>query len=89
MNPPSQITLSGDLHAARQALLAGQTSRNEILEQAAAIGRSDACRHVFMPGSAMNPLGGAMVPPYGGSGVLAGLPVSVKDLFDVAGQTTA
>lgn len=93
MNQPSQIPFTGDLHATRQALQAGQTSTRKILERAAAIGQSDACRHVFMPATAANPSFSVEMltkDAFSPSALpLAGLPVSVKDLFDVAGQTTA
>lgn len=89
MIQPSQTPFISDIHATRLALQMGQTSLEEILEQAAAIGRSDACRHVFIPGTAINPLDSSRVPPNGSTSVLAGLPVSIKDLFDVAGQTSA
>jgi len=93
MNQPTQIPFTGDLHATRQALQAGQTSTRKILERAAAIGQSDACRHVFMPATAANPSFSVEMltkDAFSPSALpLAGLPVSVKDLFDVAGQTTA
>ena len=79
-----------DLHALRQALDCGKTSVGEILEQSLAIARSDACRHAFMPGQtdiAHEP--SAITAMKGGVSALAGIPVSIKDLFDVAGQVTA
>lgn len=88
MNQPNQIPFTSDLHATRQALQAGQTSIKEILAQAAAIGQSDACRHVFMPATAKSRPSSVNVPPQNGPGLLSGIPVSIKDLFDVAGQTT-
>jgi aspartyl-tRNA(Asn)/glutamyl-tRNA(Gln) amidotransferase subunit A len=48
-----------------------------------AASQSHACRHVYMPGYA--PIVEASDTP---SGPLAGMPVSVKDLFNVAGQVT-
>jgi Asp-tRNA(Asn)/Glu-tRNA(Gln) amidotransferase A subunit family amidase len=93
MNQPNQMPSTGDLHATRQALQAGQTSPREVLERAAAIGRSEACRHVFMPATAENPsssIKGLPKDDFSPSALpLARLPVSVKDLFDVAGQTTS
>lgn len=97
MSQPSTLSTPGDLHATRQALQAGQTRPQEVLERAAAIAQSEACRHVFMPGPAPDPLSTAKkplkTPPKDAFGdpalPLAGLPVSIKDLFDVAGQTTA
>ena len=79
-----------DLHAVRQAIQVGEISARKILESAFAIARSDACRHAFMPGQAESPLASparnAVIDP---AFPLAGIPVSIKDLFDVAGQTTA
>lgn len=86
----SQMPPSGDLHATRQAMTAGQTSPRQVIEQALATAQSDACRHVFMPGSPQNHAGMAENPVADAAGLpLTGIPVSVKDLFDVAGQTTA
>ena len=48
-----------------------------------AVSQSHACRHVYMPGYAP-----VVVPGDAPSGPLAGMPVSVKDLFNVAGQVT-
>jgi len=88
MNPYTPLSPK-DLHAARQAIQDGQTSTGEILEQAAAIAVSDACRHVFMPVQAhsapsASPLGVCGDPLF----PLAGIAVSVKDLFNVSGQVT-
>jgi len=66
----------------RQAIESGKTSAAEVLWTAAQVAVSDACRHVYMPGA-----GGQL--PASGSGPLTGIAVSIKDLFDVAGQTTA
>ena len=86
----SQMPPSGDLHATRQAIAAGQTSPQQVFEQARATAQSDACRHVFMPGNPQNLAGTAKNPASDAAGLpLAGIPVSVKDLFDVTGQTTA
>lgn len=81
---------SGDLHATRQAMTAGQTSSQRVFQQARATAQSDACRHVFMPGNPQNDAETVdnRIPDATGL-PLAGIPVSVKDLFDVAGQTTA
>ena len=56
-----------------------------------AVSQSHACRHVYMPGHApSNTSSDAPQKPLSGAaGRLAGMQVSVKDLFDVAGQTTA
>ncbi len=92
MNPPRHTPVPSDLHAASQALQAGQTSAREILERAAAVAQSEACRHAFMPGSEQTALLAAQAMPQPASGKpalpLDGIPVSIKDLFDVAGQVT-
>lgn len=56
-----------------------------------AVSQSHACRHVYMPGHAPSntPSDAPPKPLTGAAGRLAGMQVSVKDLFDVAGQTTA
>lgn len=88
MNQPPPLPFA-DLHALRQALDCGQTSAWEILAQSLTIARSDACRYAFMPGQtdvAHEPP--AITATKGRTLALAGIPVSVKDLFDVAGQVT-
>lgn len=92
MNPSSQLPAQGDLHATRQALQSGRTSPGEIIERAAAIAQSGACRHVFLTGAAESPPFTAEPLTKAAFGnpaqPLAAIPVSIKDLFDVAGQTT-
>jgi len=89
MNPYNPI-FPIDLNSARQSIRSGQTSIPEILAQAAAIAQSDACRHAFMPTHAHGraPTVPARTAPGCSESLLAGIPVSVKDLFDVAGQVT-
>ena len=88
MNHQNPIPVT-DLHAMRQALQGGQASAGEFLERALAIARSDACRHAFMPGQTQTALTSlAKTAPADPASPLAGIPVSVKDLFDVAGQVT-
>ena len=71
------------------ALRTGQTSPARVLDQAATIAQSDVCRHVYMPGYAPS-IGNTHLPEgLDLNQALAGIPVSIKDLFDVAGQTTA
>lgn len=77
-----------DLHTARQALLNGQTSPAEQAERCLDIARSPACAQVFMQLTADSLTGTASVPQVAHRR-LAGLSVSVKDLFDVQGQVTA
>ena len=78
-----------DLHAAGEQVHSGLTRIEEILEQAAGIAAGNACRHVFMPARG-HATPDASIPAQTGSPDtrLAGIPVSVKDLFDVAGQVT-
>ncbi len=71
-----------DIESARQAIRSGQASAAEVLAGAARMAASDACRHVYMPGA-----GGQLLATE--IGPLTGIAVSIKDLFDVAGQTTA
>ena len=82
---PSTPDSQRDIHGTRQALDAGQTSRAEVLARANAVAQSDACRHVYMSAAAL----GAPASSLHASLPLAGIPVSIKDLFDVAGQTTS
>ena len=88
MNPYTLLPPT-DLHAARQFVQDGQTSSEEILAQAAAIALGDACRLAFMPAQ-VNSEPGASLPGASSdpAALLAGIPVSIKDLFDVAGQIT-
>ena len=72
----------------RQALEAGQISIKAVWERASAIAQSAACRYVYMP-AALQTSPASVVATDNTSPSLAGIPVSVKDLFDVAGQTTA
>lgn len=94
INP--KIVASGrgpDLCAASGAIHRGETTATALLVQTLAAADSPACQHVFVrrfdaqaraAAMAVDHLhdAGAPVPP------LAGLAVSVKDLFDVAGQPT-
>ncbi|MDB5929623.1 MAG: Amidase [Polaromonas sp.] len=88
MNPQTPMATT-DLHAMREACLTGQTSTAEVLAQAAAIAASDSCRHAFMPQQPAvpqaRPSSADLADP---ARPLTGIPVSVKDLFDVAGQVT-
>jgi len=86
----SQPPFPGDLHAVRQAVQEGEVQAQDILAQAALAAQSQACRHAFMPGSPQYPAAPQKNTPPGNAGpTLAGIPVSVKDLFDVAGEVTA
>jgi aspartyl-tRNA(Asn)/glutamyl-tRNA(Gln) amidotransferase subunit A len=78
-NPP-------DIHATRQALAVEKTTFAEIAGQAAVAAHGPACTHVFMPGY---PAAFGMEAPGRSFMPLAGIPVSIKDLFDVAGDVTS
>ena len=86
---PSSPSRFGDLHATHHAIRQGLCRPGDILESADAMARSDVCRHAFMPGTGL--LAPAAMPQSAFSDPntpLAGIPVSVKDLFDVAGQVS-
>ena len=82
-----------DIHSTRQALVAGQTTAAEVLARASAVAQSDACRHVYIPGHGPADMSdsalAAQASAIRASLPLAGIPVSIKDLFDVAGQTSS
>ena len=79
-----------DLHSLIQNIRSGQCSALEELDQSIEAATSDACRHVFMDTlfetarSELSELSELSHP----SKPLAGLAVSVKDLFDIQGQVT-
>lgn len=80
-----------DLHAQARAIATGQTSLSETLLQARQLSLEPACAHVYTQHPAELLMAVAQAAPSKTStttGPLAGLPVSVKDLFDVAGQAT-
>ncbi len=77
-----------DLHATRQAILNGQTSPQAQAERSLVIAGSPACDRVFRQLTPQELLQVANSPQIAQT-PLAGLSVSVKDLFDVAGQVTA
>lgn len=78
--------MAADLHAQRERIREGTLSAPDALAQAQAVAGSPACRHVFLT-TDFDAARRAAVDSAGKP--LAGLPVSVKDLFDVAGETTA
>ena len=75
-----------DLHATRQRMRAGQTRARDEVEHALAAAASTACQHAFLSldaeGARTQAAAADLALP------LAGLAVSVKDLFDVAGQVS-
>lgn len=76
-----------DLHTMRQRLLAGQTRARTEIEHAIDAAQSSRCQHAFLQTDfdAARAAAAAADPE---RQPLAGLAVSVKDLFDVAGQTS-
>ncbi len=78
---------AADLLATRERLLAGQTRPPAEIERAIAAAVAPACRHAFV----QTDFDGARAQAAAADPVrqpLAGLAVSVKDLFDVAGQVS-
>lgn len=75
-----------DLHATRAALRAGQTTAIEQMQISLQIARSEACASTFR---SINPLAEAQASATHPDLPLAGLAISVKDLFDVEAQVSA
>ena len=86
-----------DLIATLQALREGRTRAVDEVERALEAAASPACRAAFLRLDAEGALSAAAAADRardegrdrGGSLPLTGLPVSIKDLFDIAGQPTA
>jgi aspartyl-tRNA(Asn)/glutamyl-tRNA(Gln) amidotransferase subunit A len=79
--------LRPDLFSTRLAITQGHTTAAGEMQKSIAIAQSSACAHVFVQTDFDRAVQQAAAPL--ASGPLAGLAVSVKDLFDVAGQTSA
>lgn len=79
--------MKADLIATRQAILSGTTHAQAQAEQCLAVAQSPSCAHAFVH---LSPdlLHQAASHPQRASRPLAGLAVSIKDLFDVQGQVT-
>ena len=80
--------MKSDLITTRQALLDGRKLPLEVAQACLDVAQSDACQHAFRLITAdnlINTAAQAGAPRH----ALAGLAVSVKDLFDVQGQNTA
>ncbi len=84
-----------DLHAQAQAIAAGEDSLQDALLRARDISLEAACAHAYtqhpadvLAAAAGSASAGRVNGQAGATGALAGLPVSVKDLFDVNGQAT-
>ncbi len=81
--------MKNDLHARRAAIQTRRVSLAQTLLEARDASLSDACRHAFIESpAAVLEQSAAQTPDSPDTRPLAGLPISVKDLFDVAGQTT-
>ena len=76
-----------DLTATRRFLCASQTTPAAEIEKAIANAASDRCRHAFLSTTWEQARTTAALPNVATT-PLAGLAVSIKDLFDVAGQRT-
>ena len=79
--------MKADLIATRQAIRAGSTHPQAVAEACLAAAQSTACQHAFMQ---LTPeaLQQTAQQPQVAQSPLAGLAVSIKDLFDVQGQIT-
>jgi aspartyl-tRNA(Asn)/glutamyl-tRNA(Gln) amidotransferase subunit A len=75
-----------DLQSTSQAIRAGQTSAFEQMQRSLAVAQSKACESTFR---SFNPLALQQAQQTRADLPLAGLAISVKDLFDVAGETSA
>lgn len=83
--------MNQDLYARARAIATGQTSLSETLLQSRQLSLEPACAHAYTqhPADLMAAAAeAAKNKPASAAGPLAGLPVSVKDLFDVAGEAT-
>src|SRR5690349_1904022 len=80
--PKEYSTMTSDLFAATQGIRCGAASSQALLDACLAAAGGEACAHAFTRRFALPAaLPSAALP-------LAGLAVSVKALFDVAGQPT-
>jgi amidase/aspartyl-tRNA(Asn)/glutamyl-tRNA(Gln) amidotransferase subunit A len=85
--PKAPLSRKADLIATRQAIQIGTTEPQAVAEACLAVAHSSACAHVFLQltpdqlQDTASKMGVAQSP-------LAGLSVSIKDLFDIQGQVT-
>ena len=86
--PTQRTTRLPDLHATRAAVRSGLSSASAQMDACIALAHAPACQQVFFKTMFDEARLGAARPGVGDT-PLAGLSVSVKDLFDIAGQTTA
>jgi aspartyl-tRNA(Asn)/glutamyl-tRNA(Gln) amidotransferase subunit A len=75
-----------DLHHTREALKHGRTTRAEEIERSIELAEAPACEHVFLQADFDEARRSASSTFEGRP--LMGLPISVKDLFDVRGEVT-
>jgi aspartyl-tRNA(Asn)/glutamyl-tRNA(Gln) amidotransferase subunit A len=76
-----------DLAATRQSIMAGKCRATDELEAALDIAQSPACQYAFLRIDA-DPARRQAADPANAAKPLAGLSVSIKDLFDIADQPT-
>ncbi len=76
-----------DLHTTLHHLRTGQSHPQAAIEHAILVAQSARCAHVFLE-TAFDDARAVAATPGIHTKPLAGLPVSIKDLFDVAGQIT-
>jgi aspartyl-tRNA(Asn)/glutamyl-tRNA(Gln) amidotransferase subunit A len=79
--------MHSDLHTSLHQLRTGQSQPQTVMEDAIFVAQSDRCDHAFLETTFKEARGVAATPGIHRS-PLGGLAVSVKDLFDVAGQVT-
>ena len=87
--------MTADLHAQARAIAAGKDSLQDALLRARELSLEAACAHAYtlhpadvLAAAARSASEVGFKGQSGAIGALAGLPVSVKDLFDVQGQAT-
>jgi aspartyl-tRNA(Asn)/glutamyl-tRNA(Gln) amidotransferase subunit A len=80
------MTTLPDLHSIAKEIRAGRTSSGQQMQRSLDIAQSAACAHTFR---SLNPLALSQAQTSDSALPLAGLAISVKDLFDVAGEVSA
>jgi aspartyl-tRNA(Asn)/glutamyl-tRNA(Gln) amidotransferase subunit A len=85
-NPTNPYAQRADLYSTRQAILQGRSNAAQEMAQSLAIAQSSACQNAFL--HLDTPAAQALAAQTNAQLPLAGLAVSVKDLFDVQGQVT-
>jgi aspartyl-tRNA(Asn)/glutamyl-tRNA(Gln) amidotransferase subunit A len=85
--PSTPLPRRADLFSTRQAILDGRSTAAQEMAQSVAIAQSPACQHTFL--QLGEPAALTQAAQTQASLPLAGLAISVKDLFDVQGQVTA